>query len=128
MTTTATTTKPGRTLAVLTVDRSLDLLLDGRSTATLVIGDTVSRFNFRSGELLSGGSAGLCTNGYVTVIDWSEAGDNRYAATVEPHPLRCQTCVDGCHCTVDDGCGHDGCWGRSATNDCDGILAHAKAA
>lgn len=35
---------------------------------------------------------------------------------------RCVTCANGCTHSVDSGsCGHRGCWGRDATNDCPGI-------
>lgn len=35
----------------------------------------------------------------------------------------CQTCVDGCTCEAGGtgSCGHRGCWGPAATNDCAGI-------
>jgi hypothetical protein len=34
----------------------------------------------------------------------------------------CQTCVDGCNHGGEQGsCGHRGCWGPAATNDCTGI-------
>jgi hypothetical protein len=59
-------------------------------------------------------------------------GGRTITATLEPHPTRCSTCVDGCACEVgSDGCGHRGCWGNpdpAVKDSCPGMAAMAPTA
>lgn len=112
-----------RTIATITVNST--------DHASLAIGSAGCGMNIADTSLnpvavTQIGDKGIRTEGYVRLGDWTTGGAGRYIATVEPHPLRCETCVSGCECEPgSDGCGHHGCW--QAADDlrdtCPGVAA-----
>jgi hypothetical protein len=63
------------------------------------------------------------TAGFIAPVPSAAHAD---LLTVADGTTYCQTCIDGCTCpggnpAVTTSCGHRGCWGPNATNDCTGI-------
>lgn len=73
-------------------------------------------------------------DGYVRVthVMTMPATNGTYAAAKIRHVSLaagisyCATCINGCDCRDGASCGHSGCWGPDATNDCKGV-AYSKA-